>query len=128
MKRTKSQLNANNDRVERRRTAAKAIYGWLNPETDISAGAAIWLKNAIEGGFAGEFVTTCNGYREKRRPITWEAVSHCVPWTWHYCEFELYRAAVRAKKSVYYRRRLAELGIDWRFVKRPFGTEEIELD
>ena len=132
MQRTKSQLNAiyysYRGRAERRRNARKALYCWLNPATDLSAQAAIWLKNAIEGGFAGEFVTTRNGYRENRRAINWKAVSHCIPWTWHYCEFELYRAAVRAQKSPYYRRRLAELGIDWEKVKKPYGAEAIELD
>ena len=131
MKRTKSQLNAiyysYRDRSERRSNARKAIYGWLNPG-DLSESAALWLKNAIEDGCAGEFVITCNGYRENRRPINWNAVSGRLPWTWHYAEFERYRAAVRAQKSPYYRRRLAKLGIDWRHVQKPYETEAIELD
>lgn len=131
MKRTKSQLNAiyysYRDRAERRRTAGKAIYGWLNPG-GLSESAALWLKKAIEDGWAGEFVSTCNGYRENRRPINWKAVSARLPWTWHYAEFERYRAAVRAQKSPYYRRRLTKLGIDWKTVKRPYGTEAIDLD
>lgn len=131
MKRSKSQLNAiyyaYRDRLERRRNARKALYGWLKPG-DLSESAALWLKNAIEDGCAGEFVSACKGYREKRRHINWKAVSGRLPWTWHYAEFERYRAAVRAQKSLYYRRRLAKLGIDWETVKRPYGTEEIELD
>ena len=131
MKRTKSQLNAiyysNRVRLERRRTAGKALYGWLKPG-DISESAALYLKNAIEDGCAGEFVSTCNGYRENRRPINWKAVSGRLPWTWHYAEFERYRAAVRAQKSLYYRRRLAKLGINWRYVQKPYGAEGIELD
>lgn len=131
MKRTKSQLNAiyyaYRDRAARRRNARKAIYGWLNPG-DLSESAELWLKNAIEDGYAGEFVRTCNGYRENRRPINWKAVSGRLPWTWHYAEFECYRAAVRAQKSSYYRRRLAKLGIDWRYVQKPYETEAIEID
>ena len=131
MQRTKSQLNAIyyacRDRAERRSNARKALYGWLNPG-DLSESAALWLKNAIEDGLAGEFVTTCNGYRENRHPINWKAVCHCIPWTWHYSEFELYRAAVRAQKSRYYRRRLAKLGIDWRYVQKPYETGAIEID
>ena len=131
MQRTKSQLNAiyyaYRDRAERRRTAGKALYGWLKPG-DLSESASLWLKNAIEGGRAGEFVRTCTGYRENRRPINWKAVCGRLPWTWHYADFERYRAAVRAQKSRYYRRRLAKFGIDWKTVKRPYGTEAIELD
>ena len=131
MKRTKSQLNAiyysYRDRAERRRTAGKALYGWLKPG-DLSESAGLWLKNAIEDGNAGEFVTTCNGYRENRRLINWKAVSGRLPWTWHYAEFERYRAAVRAQKSRYYRTRLAKLGINWRYVQKPYGTEGIDLD
>ena len=132
MQRSKSQLNAiyyvYRDRAERRRNAFKALYGWLNPATDLSDSDVLWLKKVIEGGYAGEFVITCNGYREKRRSINWKAASGRLPWTWHYAEFERYRAAVRAQKSPYYRRRLAKLGIDWKAVKRPFGTEAIEID
>lgn len=131
MQRSKSQLNAiyysYRDRAERRQAAGKALYAWLNPG-DLSESAELWLKQAIEDGLAGEFVPVIGGYREARRPINWKAVCHFVPWTWHYCEFELYRAAVRAEKSRYYRRRLAKLGIDWKKVKRPFGTEAIDLD
>lgn len=131
MKRTKSQLNAiyysYRDRLERRLTAGKAIYGWLKPG-DLSESATIWLKNAIENGFAGEFESTCNGHREHRRTINWNAVSGRLPWTWHYAEFERYRAAVRAQKSHYYRRRLAKLGINWRYVEKPYGMEAIDLD
>lgn len=131
MQRTKSQLNAiyysYRDRLERRRTAGKALYGWIEPG-DLSESAAIWLKNDIEDGFAGEFVSSCNGFRENRRTINWNAVSGRLPWTWLYAEFERYRAAVRAQKSPYYRRRLAKLGIDWKTVKRPYGTEAIEID
>lgn len=129
MQRTKSQLNAiyYTDRLERRRTARKALYGWLNPG-GISESAALWLKNAIEDGCAGEFVSTCNGFRENRRTINWKAVYGSLPWTWHYAEFERYRAAVRAQKSTYYRRRLAKLGINWRYVQKPYGTDGIELD
>ena len=131
MQRSKSQLNAiyyaYRDRAERRRNALKALYGWLKPGY-LSESESLWLKNAIEDGCAGEFVTTCNGYRENRRPINWKAVSGRLPWTWRYAEFERYRAAIRAKKSPYYRRRLAKLGIDWRHVQKPYETEAIELD
>lgn len=131
MKRTKSQLNAiyysYRGRLERRRNAWKVLYGWLKPG-GLSESATLWLKNAIEDGCAGEFVSACNGYRENRHRINWEAVSGCLPWTWHYAEFERYRAATRAQKSRYYRRRLAKLGIDWKAVKRPYGTEAIDLD
>lgn len=131
MKRTKSQLNAiyysYRDRAERRRNAWKALYGWLKPGY-LSESAGLWLKNAIEDGFAGEFVRTCTGYRENRHPINWKAVSGRLPWIWHYAEFERYRAAVRAQKSPYYRRRLAKLGINWRYVQKPYGTEGIDLD
>lgn len=132
MQRTKSQLNAIyyscRDRAERRRTAGKALYGWLNPATDLSDSAAFWLEHAIDDGCAGEFVQTPCGFREARRPINWDAVGRGYRWTWHYAEFERYRAAVRAQKSHYYRRRLAKLGIDWKTVKRPYGTEGIDLD
>lgn len=131
MQHTKSQLNAiyysYRDRAERRLTAGKALYGWLKPGY-LSESDALWLKNAIEDGFAGEFVITCNGYRENRHPINWKAVSGRLPWTWHYAEFERYRAAVRAQKSPYYRSRLAKLGINWRYVQKPYGTEGINLD
>lgn len=131
MTRTKSQLNAiyysYRDRAERRRTAGKALYGWVKPG-DLSESYVLWLKNAIEGGRAGEFVSTCNGFREARRQINWSAVRGGYRWTWNYARFERYRAAVRAQKSPYYRRRLAKLGIDWKAVKRPYGTEAIELD
>ena len=132
MKHSKSQLNAiyysYRDRAERRRAAGKALYSWLKPG-DLSESASLWLKNAIEDGYAGEFVSTCSGYRENRRTINWKAVSGRLPWTWHYAEFERYRAATRAQKSTYYRRRLAKLGLDWKyFVIPPYGTEAIELD
>ena len=131
MQRTKSQLNAiyysYRGRTERRRNARKALYSWLKPG-DLTESAALWLKNAIEDGFAGEFFSTRNGYREHRHPINWKAVSGCLPWTWHYADFERYRAATRAQKSPYYRRRLAKFGIDWKADKRPYGTEAIELD
>ena len=131
MQRSKSQLNAiyysYRGRAERRRNALKALYGWLKPG-DLSESAALWLKNAIEYGLTGEFVETTGGFCEARRPINWKAVCHFVPWTWHYAEFERYRAAVRAQKSTYYRRRLAKLGIDWRHVQKPYETEAIELD
>ena len=131
MQRSKSQLNAiyyaYRNRAECRHNARKALYGWLKP-SDLSESAELWLKNAIEDGFAGEFISTCNGYRENRRPINWKAVSGRLPWTCHYAEFERYRAAVRAQKSRYYRRRLAKLGIDWRHVQKPYGAEAIELD
>ena len=132
MQRAKSQLNAiyyaYRDRAERRRNARKAIYGWIKPG-DLSESAALWLKNAIEEGRAGEFVRTCTGYRENRRQINWKAVAGLPQWTRHYADFERYRAAVRAQKIPYYRRRLAKLGIDWKyFVIPPYGTEAIELD
>lgn len=131
MQRPKSQLNAiyysYHNRAERRRNSWKAIYGWLRPG-DLSESAALWLKNAIEDGCAGEFVETTGGFCEARHAINWKAVSGRLPWTWHYAEFERYRAAVRAQKSPYYRRRLAKLGIDWRHVQKPYETEAIELD
>ena len=131
MKRTKSQLNAiyysYRDRAERRRNARKALYGWLKPG-DLSDSAAFWLEYAIDDGCAGEFVQTAGGFREARRPINWDAVGGGYRWTWHYAEFERYRAAVRAQKSPYYRRRLAKLGIDWRQVKKPYETGAIEID
>ena len=131
MKRTKSQLRAiycsYRDRAERRRNAWKALYGWLKPG-DLSESASLWLKNAIEDGCAGEFVQTTGGFCEARSTINWKAVSGRLLWTRHYAEFERYRAATRAQKSPYYRRRLAKLGIDWKVVRRPYGTEAIELD
>ena len=131
MKRAKSQLNAiyysYRDRAERRLTAGKALYGRLKPG-DLSESAAVWLKNAIEEGRAGEFVRTCTGYRESRHHINWLAVDGRPFFTTIYAGFERYRAAVRAQKSSYYRRRLAKLGIDWKTVKRPYGTEGIDLD
>ena len=131
MKRAKSQLNAiyysYRDRLERRRNARKALYGWVKPG-DLSESAALWLKNAIEDGCSGEFVQTTGGFCESRHAINWKAVSGRLPGTWHYAEFERYRAAVRAQKSRYYRRRLAKLGIDWKAVKRPYATEAIDLD
>ena len=131
MQRTKNQLNAIycscRNRAERRRNARKALYGWLKPG-DLSESAALWLKNAIEDGCAGEFVQTTGGFCEARSPINWKAVSGRLPWTWHYAEFERYRAAVRAQKSPYYRRRLAKLGIDWRHVQKPYEAEAIEID
>ena len=131
MQRTKSQLNAiyysYRDRAERRRNARKAIYGWIKPG-DLSESSTLWLKNAIEEGRAGEFVRTCIGYRENRRQINWKAVAGLPPWTRNYVEFERCRAAARAQKNHYYRRRLAKFGIDWKTVKRPYGTESIELD
>ena len=129
MQRTKSQFNAiyYYYRAERRRTAGRALYGWLKPG-DLSESTSLWLKNAIEGGRAGEFVRTCTGYRENRRQINWKAVAGLPQWTRHYADFERHRAAVRAQKSPYYRRRLAKLGIDWKAVRRPYGTEAIELD
>ena len=131
MKRTKSQLNAiyysYRDRADRRQAAGKALYGWLNPG-DLSESASLWLKNAIECGRAGEFVRTYAGYRESRRAINWLAVEGRPFFTSLYADFERYRAAVRAQKSPYYRRRLAKLGIDWKAIRRPFGTEGIDLD
>ena len=132
MQRTKSQLNAIyyscRDRAERRRAAGKALYGWLNPG-DLSESTALWLKNAIEGGRAGEFVRTCSGYRESRHSINWFAVAGRPFFLTLYADFERYRAAVRAQKSSYYRRRLAKLGMYWEyFVIPPYGTEGIDLD
>ena len=131
MKRSKSQLNAiyysYRDRAERRHTAGKALYGWLKPG-ELSESAALWLKNAVEDGRAGEFVRTCNGFREARHPINWFAVDGRPFFTSLYADFELYRAAVRAQKSSYYRRRLAKLGIDWKTVTKPFGTEYTDND
>ena len=131
MKRAKSQLNAiyysYRTRAERRRNARKALYGWLAPG-DLSGSAALWLEYAIEGGCAGEFVQTTGGFCEARQTINWDAVRARPHYTHQYVAFERYRAAVRAQKSPYYRRRLAKLGIDWKTVKRPYGTEAIELD
>ena len=132
MQHTKSQLNAiyyaYRDRAERRRMAGKALFGWLKPFTVFNAPHLLGLKNAIEGGSAGEFVRTCNGYRESRHSINWPAVEGCHFFITQYADFERYRAAVRAQKSPYYRRRLAKLGIDWKAVKRPYGTEAVDLD
>lgn len=131
MKRTKSQLNAiyyvYRNRAERRLNARKALYGWLSP-AEISYATDFWLKLTIKDGCAGEFVPTPGGFREARRTINWDAVRAIPRYNHLYAEFERYRAAVRAQKSPYYRRRLAKLGIDWKAVKRPYGTEEIELD
>ena len=131
MKRTKSQLNAiyysYRDRAERRRNAREALYGWLEPG-DISGSAVFWLEHVIDDGCAGEFVQTTGGFCEARSAINWDAVRSCPRYTLQYVAFERYRAAVRAQKSPYYRLRLAKLGIDWKAVKRPFGTEAIELD
>lgn len=131
MQHTKSQLNAiyyaYRDRLERRRTAGKALYGWIY-SGDLSEYETMCLRNAIEEGCSGEFVTTDNGFREARSQINWRAVRGGYRWVWTYTAFERYRAAVRAQKSRYYRRRLAKLGIDWKNVKRPYGTEAIELD
>ena len=131
MQRTKSQLNAiyyaYRDRAERRRNARKALYGWLKPG-DLSDSAAFWLEYAINDGCAGEFVQTTGGFCEARSTINWGAVRAFPRYNHQYAEFERYRAAVRAQKSPYYRRRLAKLGIDWKAVKRPYGTEAIELD
>ena len=131
MERSKNQLNAiyyaYRDRAERRRNARKAIYGWIKPG-DLSEYYALLLKNAIEEGRAGEFVRTCTGYRENRRQINWKAVAGLTQWTRHYADFERYRAAVRAQKSHYYRRRLSKLGIDWRHVQKPYRTGAIEID
>lgn len=132
--RSKSQLNAIyyacRDRLERRRRAGKALYAWVKPG-DLSESVAFWLKKAIEGGRAGEFDATPTGFRESRRYINWAAVSAAGQvglWLSHYCRFERYRAAARAQNSPYYRRRLKELGIDWKLVTRPYGTEGIDLD
>ena len=131
MKRTKSQLNAiyysYRDHLERRRNAWKALYGWLS-RADISYAAAFCLDRTIENGCAGEFVQTTGGFCEARSTINWGAVSGHQRYNHQYVAFERYRAAVRAQNSPYYRRRLAKLGIDWKAVKRPYGTEEIELD
>lgn len=69
-----------------------------------------------------------SGFCEARSSINWGAVRACPRYTYHYVSFERYRAAVRAQKSHYYRRRLAKLGINWRYVQKPYGTEAIELD
>ena len=131
MQRSKSQLNAiyysYRGRADRRRNARKAIYGWLKPG-DLSDSAAFWLETAIDDGCAGEFVETTGGFCEARRTINWGAVCGNLRYNYHYIAFERYRAAVRAQKSRYYRRRLAKLGIGWKTVKRPYGTEAIELD
>ena len=132
MQRAKSQLNAIYysylARADRRRNAFKAIYGWLKPG-DLSESASIWLLKAIEDGRAGEFVAIGNGgFRESRSVINWFAVDGRPFYTSLYAAFERYRAAARAEKSRYYRRRLAKLGIDWKAVKRPYGTETIEID
>lgn len=132
MQRTKSQLNAiyyaYRNRAERRSMAGEALFGWLKPITYLNAPNLLWLKNAIEGGSAGEFVRGRDGYRESRHSINWPAVEARPFFITNYVDFERYRAAVRAQKSPYYRRRLAKLGIDWKTVKRPYGTEAIELD
>lgn len=130
MQRTKSQLNAiyysYHGRAERRRNAFKALYSWVNPDGIFVINQ---LKSAAEHGSCGEFVRTCNGFREARRTINWDAVGGGYRWTWHYAAFERYRAAVRAQKSPYYRRRLAKLGLDWNvFNLPPYGTEAIDLD
>ena len=131
MQHTKSQLSAiyyaYRARDERRRNARKALYGWVSP-ADISYAVAFCLERTIENGCAGEFVQTTGGFLEARRNINWYAVCGRPRYNHHYIAFERYRAAVRAQKSRYYRRRLAKLGIDWKTVKRPFGTEAIELD
>lgn len=128
MQRSKSQLNRSYyARLERRRCARKALYGWLKPG-DLSDSASLWLQKAIEDGRAGEFSPTPSGFRESRRAINWTAVLGRPWWTALYSLFERYRAAVRAQKSPYYRRRLAKLGIDWKEVKIPYGVEAIELD
>lgn len=134
MQHTKSKLNtiyySYRDRLERRRTAGKALYSWVDGLRDIPESTRIWLKKAIDDGWAGEFVTASGGFREARRSIKWSAVGYPIvpPWTVVYTEFETYRAAVRAQKSPYYRRRLAKLGINWRYVQKPYGTDGIELD
>ena len=132
MYRSKSQLNAIYysyiARADRRRNAFKALYGWLKPG-DLSESASIWLLKAIEDGRAGEFVAVGHGgFRESRHGINWLAVDGRPFFTTLYAGFERYRAAVRAEKSRYYRRRLAKLGIDWKAIRRPYGTEDIELD
>ena len=132
MQHTKSQLNAiyyaYRDRAERRRAAGEAFFGWLKPFTYLNAPHLLGLKNAILCGGAGEFVRTSDGYRESRHSINWPAVEARPFFITNYVNFERYRAAVRAQKSRYYRRRLAKLGIDWKTVKRPYGTEAIDLD
>lgn len=129
MQRSKSQLNAIYyaylDRLERRRNAFNALYWWVMPGDDFTINS---LKRDAEDGLCGEFVKSRAGYREARRSINWRAVDCSLFCLTQYADFELYRAAARAQKSPYYRRRLAKLGIDWKAVKRPFGTEEIELD
>ena len=131
MKRSKSQLSAiycsYRNRAERRRNARKALYGWLSP-AGISHAVAFCLDRTIENGCAGEFVQTTGGFCEARSTINWHAVCGRPRYNYHYVAFERYRAATRAQKSPYYRRRLAKLGIDWKAVKRPYGTEAIELD
>ena len=131
MQRSKSQLSAiycsYRNRAERRRNARKALYEWLSPAV-ISHAVAFCLDRTIENGCAGEFVQTTGGFREAQRTIKWGAVCGSPLYNSHYVAFERYRAAVRAQKSPYYRRRLAKLGIDWKAVKRPCGTEAIELD
>ena len=131
MQRSKSQLNAiyhaYRGRAERRRNAREALYGWLEPG-DISDSSVFWLEHAIDDGCAGEFVQTTGGFCEARSTINWGAARGCPRYTIQYVAFERYRAAFRAQKSPYYRRRLSKLGIDWKSVKRPYGTEEIELD
>ena len=132
MERSKNQLNAMyyayRGRAERRRNARKALYGWLEPG-DISDSAAFWLERAIDDGCSGEFAQTTGGFREARRTINWDAVRACPRYTHHYVAFERYRAAARAQKSPYYRRRLAKIGLDWKvFNIPPYGTEAIELD
>ena len=131
MKRSKSQLSAiycsYRARAERRRNARKALYGWVSP-ADISYNVAFCLGRTIENGCAGEFVQTTGGFCEAQRNIKWGAVCGSPRYNYHYVAFERYRAAVRAQKSSYYRRRLAKLGIDWKAAKRPYGTEAIELD
>lgn len=132
MKRTKSQLNAiyyfHRGQLERRLTAGEALYGRLNPVTDLSEDADFWLEYSIKDGCCGEFVRTTGGFCEARHAIRWDAVRAIPRYAIQYILFERYRAAVRAQKSPYYRRRLAKLGIDWKTVKRPYGTEAIELD
>lgn len=131
MQRTKSQLNAiyysYRDRAERRRTAGKALYGWIEPG-ELSEFYISCLKIAIADGCSGEFVETAGGFQEARRAINWGAVQGGHRWVSHYTAFERYRAAVRAQKSPYYRRRLEKLGIDWKALKRPYGTGAIEID
>ena len=132
MQRTKSQLNAiyysYRDRAARRRNARKALYGWLAPD-DLSDSAAFWLEHAIDDGCAGEFVQTTGGFCEARQTINWGVVCGNPRYTYHYIAFERHRAAFRAQKSPYYRRRLAKIGLDWKlFNIRPYGTEAIALD